>query len=79
MNPQITVWLDGAQLNAFLDRVKTALLPGDFEMVKGLVDTIRFLLGALQRAKTSIKNLREMVFGSKTEKTSKIFWIKYPN
>ena len=72
MNPQVSVWLDGAQLNAFLDRMKTALSPGDFEMVKGLVDTIRFLLAALQKAKTSIKRLREMVFGSKTEKTSEV-------
>jgi hypothetical protein len=72
MNPQISVWLDGAQLNAFLDRMKTTVSAGDFELVKGLVDTVRFLLAALQRAKTSIKRLREMVFGSKTEKTSEV-------
>jgi hypothetical protein len=72
MNPQITVWLDGAQLNEFLDRMKAVLAPEDCEMVKGLADTIRLLLGALQDAKTSIKNLREMVFGPKTEKTSEI-------
>ena len=72
MTPQIAVWLDGAQLNEFLDRMKTVLAPGDCEMVKGLADTIRVLLGALQDAKTSIRHLREMVFGSKTEKTSEI-------
>jgi transposase len=72
MNPQISVWLDGAMLDAFLERMKAVLPPVDYELVKGLVDTIRFLLGTLQRAKTSIKRLREMVFGSKTEKTSEV-------
>ncbi len=72
MNHEISIWLDGPQLNAFLDRLKTELSPGDFGLVEGMVDTIRFLFTALQGAKTSIKRLREMIFGAKTEKTKEV-------
>jgi hypothetical protein len=72
MNPQISVWLDGVMLDGFLDRMKAVLPPVDYEMVKGMADTLRVLTSMLQAARTSIRRLREMVFGPKTEKTSEV-------
>jgi hypothetical protein len=72
MNPETTVWLEGAELEKFLERIKGVLSPGDFALVQGMANTLRLLVSMLQAAKASIKRLREMVFGSKTESTSKV-------
>lgn len=72
MNYQVSVWLDGAEIEKFLGRMNAVLSPGDFELVKSMTDTLRALISTLQAAKTSIKRLKEMVFGSKTEKASTV-------
>jgi hypothetical protein len=71
MNPPIALRIDGAQLEALLARVKAAI-PEDYESVKGMADTIRFLCEYIQKKNASIRRLLGIVFGAKTEKTSEV-------
>ncbi|MHC4946494.1 MAG: IS66 family transposase, partial [Planctomycetota bacterium] len=45
---------------------------GDFALVKSMADSLRVLITMLQAARTTIKGLREMVFGAKTEKSQEV-------
>lgn len=61
---------DAAKL---LDRVKNGVLAqGDFEIIKGLVDTHMLLNQAVANKSSSIKRLLQMIFGNKTEKKKNI-------
>jgi len=55
-----------------LDRAKKALPRDDYQFIKGLIDTHLLLLEELAQKNTSIKKLRKMIFGDKTEKTGKL-------
>jgi len=58
---------------ALLDRVKNSTLAqGDYEIIKGLVDTHMLLNQAVAEKSTSVKRLLQMIFGHKTEKTKNI-------
>jgi transposase len=72
LNSMMSVGLDGAELENFLVRVRGVLSAGDFALVQSMTDTIRLLITMLQSAKTSIKRLRKMVFGSTTETAEKV-------
>ncbi len=74
MNPEISAWfeLDASALEGFLERMKGILSPGDFALVKGMAEALRTLVTMLQAARASIKGLRDLVFGSKTEKASTV-------
>jgi hypothetical protein len=71
MNPPIAIRIDGAKLEALLHRVKAAL-PDDYESVKGMADTIRFMCEYIQKKDASIRRLLSIIFGPKTEKTSDV-------
>jgi transposase len=74
VNPEISAWLelDASALEEFFERVKAVLSPGDFALVRSMADALRVLITMLQAARTTIKGLREMVFGAKTEKASTV-------
>lgn len=72
MNPQISICLDSAEVEAFLERMKAVVSPADYDLIKGMADTLRFVVSMLQAANTSIKRLKEMVFGPTTEKTKDV-------
>jgi len=56
-----------------LDRVKnSSLAQGDYEIIKGLVDTHMLLNQAVVEKSISVKRLLQMIFGHKTEKTKNI-------
>jgi transposase len=71
VSPPIAVQIDGAKLEALLGRVKVAL-PDDYESVKGMADTIRYLYEYIQKKNASIGRLLTILFGPKTEKTSDV-------
>lgn len=71
VNPPLAVQIDGAKLEALLDRVKVAL-PDDYESVKDMADTIRYLYEYIQKKNASIGRLLTILFGPKTEKTSDV-------
>lgn len=60
-------------VDALLKRVKNgALLETDYEIIAAMVETISLLSNAVDAKSTSIKRLLKIIFGSSTEKTSKI-------
>jgi len=56
-----------------------ALQNGDYEIIKGMAETIAFLSHAVDNKSTSIQRLLRMLFGDKTEKTSKVLKRSKPN
>ncbi len=61
------------QLDALLKRVEAGYLQdGDYEIIKGMADTLAFLNQALDNKNTSIKRLLKLIFGERTEKTSSV-------
>jgi len=61
--------ISAEKAHELLDRAKKALAGDDYQIIKGLIDTHLLLLEELSRKKTSIKKMRKMIFGDKTEKT----------
>jgi transposase len=61
------------QVDALLLRVKAnALEPGDYEMIKAIIDTLQLLCQAYDQKTTSIKRLLRRIFGARTEKTKNV-------
>ena len=61
------------QLDALLKRVEAGTLQdGDYEIIKGMAETLSFLSQALDHKNTSIKRLLKLIFGDSTEKTAKV-------
>lgn len=57
---------------ALLDRVQNSTLgQDDYEIIKGMIDTLMLLDQAVTEKGTSIKRLLQMIFGNKTEKKEK--------
>ena len=73
MSPPKRIDLTPEQLDALLKRVEAgSLQDGDYEIIKGMAETLSFLSQALDSKNTSIKRLLKLVFGDSTEKTAKV-------
>ena len=73
MNTPKRIDLTPQQLDALLKRVEAGILQdGDYEIIKGMAETLSFLSQALDHKNTSIKRLLKMIFGDSTEKTAKV-------
>jgi len=65
--------LELKELEAILVRTREgALSPDDHGKLKAAVDTLAFLTQELEAKGTSIERLRRLLFGSRTEKTSRV-------
>jgi transposase len=60
------------EMEELLGRVRAALGAEDYRRIKSLVEGFLWLRQSVEKKKTSIKRLAEMLFGSSTEKTAKI-------
>jgi hypothetical protein len=61
------------QADSLLLRVKTnSLKENDYEIIKGIIDTLRLLSQAYDQKSASIKRLLRMIFGARTEKKKNI-------
>jgi transposase len=68
--------LKPADVEALLERVeKEALLEGDYEIIKGLIEAFVYLSQSVDEKATSIKRLLRVIFGAKTETRAKLFKI----
>lgn len=56
-------------LNEVLERAKAALEKEDYELLKGVADTLAYLTRVAEDKDTTIRELRRLLFGSKTERT----------
>ncbi len=73
MSPPKRIDLTPEQLDALLKRVEAgSLQDGDYEVIKGMADTLSFLSQALDNKNTSIKRLLKLIFGDNTEKTAQV-------
>ena len=60
------------QMDAVLSRAKRLLPKEDYEIIKGMADTIAFLSNAAGKNNAQIKKLLAMLFGTINEKTAKV-------
>jgi len=73
MSPPKRIDLTPEQLDALLKRVEAGTLQdGDYEIIKGMAETLSFLSQALDNKNTSIKRLLNLIFGERTEKTANV-------
>jgi len=56
-------------LNEALERAKAALEKEDYELLKGVADTLAYLTRVAEDKDTTIRQLRSLLFGAKTERT----------
>lgn len=65
--------LDLKQVDALLKRVESGCLePGDYQIIKAMVETIHLLSQAVDEKAASIRRLLQMLFGDRTEKLENV-------
>jgi hypothetical protein len=68
------------EVDALLKRVETgSLQPGDYEIIKAMVETIHLLSQAVDEKAASIRRLLKMLFGDRTEKLQKVLKENKPS
>ena len=60
------------EVDALLERLSGLLEKGDYDIIKGMVDTIRILSQAVDEKASSIRRLLRMLFGTSTEKAKNL-------
>jgi transposase len=66
------------ELAAILERAESALAAEDVSTLRAAVDTLALLTQELEAKGASVRRLRKLVFGSSTEKTSKVVGAASP-
>ncbi len=73
MKAPIIVELSGEDMDALVQRVQRGTMQEfDIKIIKAMAETIKFLNSALQDKNISIKRLKNIIFGAKTEKTEAV-------
>ena len=73
MKPPKRIDLDLKQVDALLKRVESgSLQPGDYQIIKAMVETIHLLSQAVDEKAASIRRLLRMLFGDRTEKLKNV-------
>ena len=63
--------LEPGRLEALLARIQPLIQPEDFGLLQRVIATLQLLLDLIQKARLSLRRLRQMIFGPKTEKSRK--------
>lgn len=64
--------LEPGKLEALLERIQPLIPPEDFGLLQRVLATLHLLLDLIQKARFSMRRLRQMIFGLKTEKTRQV-------
>ena len=73
MKPPKSIELDAKQMQELKERVAAgALQEGDHKILEAVITTYLFFSKLLEAKNTSIKRLRRLLFGNKTEKAEKV-------
>lgn len=72
MKPPELVTASKDELDAILALTRPTLPPQQYELLERVLGTFVHVMLALQNAKTSIKRLRKMLFGARTESKAKV-------
>lgn len=67
-------WIDLKMddIDELLERAKDAVSEDDYEKLEAIVNSLSYLTELVEDKKTTIKKLRELLFGQKSEKTDKV-------
>ncbi|MHB8276848.1 MAG: IS66 family transposase [Candidatus Humimicrobiaceae bacterium] len=72
MNVPKRIDITQKQMDAILARAKRLLPEEDYEIIKSMADTITFLSSTVGKKNAQVQKLLAMLFGTVTEKTSKV-------
>lgn len=72
MNIPKRIDITAAQLDEVLARAKKLLAPDDYEIIKGMADTITFLSKVVGTKNAQVQKLLRLLFGTFNEKTKKV-------
>jgi len=64
--------LDSSQLAGLLQRIQSQVDVEDFQLIEQLIGSLEQLLELIDKGRLSIQRLRQMLFGSRSEKTNTI-------
>ena len=64
--------LDLSELEAILERAKTALSKEEYAKLNAAMETLVFLTQELEKKQVSVQRLKQLLFGATTEKTRKV-------
>ncbi len=64
--------VDSPRLEEVLGRAEQALTQEDVELIRAIVEAYRYVVDLVEDKNTSIGRLRQLLFGSRTEKTSAV-------
>jgi transposase len=71
--PQQELTLTSKEMDQILERAANApLAPEDCQKLRALFETYAFITQLLENSKTTLKRLRQIIFGAKTEKTKDV-------
>jgi transposase len=64
--------VDKSELEAILERAKTALSEEEYAKLRAAIETLVFLTQELEKKRVSIQRLKQLLFGATTETTRKV-------
>jgi transposase len=64
--------LEPGKLEALLERIGPLIQPEDFRLLQRVIATLQLLLDLIRKARLSLRRLRQMIFGPKTEKSRQV-------
>lgn len=64
--------LDRSELEAILERAKTALSEEEYSKLHAAMETLVFLTAELEKKRVSVQRLKQLLFGATTETTKKV-------
>jgi len=64
--------LNRSELEAILDRAKTALSENEYTTLHAAMETLIFLTAELEKKRVSVQRLKQLLFGATTETTQKV-------
>ena len=70
--PEI-ISLSAEKLEELLASLQKLLPEGMYRQVAGLLKTLQWVMGLIEKKKTTISRLQRLIFGAKTEKTATVF------
>ena len=64
--------LDRRELEAILERAKTALSEAEYTKLHAAMETLVFLTAELEKKRVSVQRLKQLLFGDTTETTKRV-------
>ena len=64
--------VDAAKLASIVEHAKASLSQDEYRTLRAALDTLVYLTDSIEHEKASLKKLRELLFGSSSEKTKAI-------